>query len=100
MKYRVYLETLGCAKNSVDSEIMMGQMLADGYEMTADVVDSDVMVINTCAFITKAVNESIDRILSLAQIKKKSGHKKLIVAGCLSEDTENNFWMKSLRLMS
>ncbi|MBT3227324.1 MAG: 30S ribosomal protein S12 methylthiotransferase RimO [Deltaproteobacteria bacterium] len=85
MKYRVYLETLGCAKNSVDSEIMMGQMLADGYEMTADVVDSDVMVINTCAFITKAVNESIDRILSLAQIKKKSGHKKLIVAGCLSE---------------
>ncbi len=85
MKFRVYLETLGCAKNSVDSEIMMGQILADGYVMTADAANSDVMVINTCAFITKAVNESIDRILALAHIKKKNGLVKLIVAGCLSE---------------
>jgi len=85
MKFKVYLETLGCAKNSVDSEIMMGQLLADGYVMIADAAESDVMVINTCAFITKAVNESIDRILALAQIKKKNSHKKLIVVGCLSE---------------
>lgn len=85
MKFKVYLETLGCAKNSVDSEIMMGQMLADGYEMTADPVDSDVLVLNTCAFITNAVDESIDRILSLAKLKHQTGHKKLIVAGCLSE---------------
>ena len=79
------METLGCAKNSVDSEIMMSQILADGFEMTADAAGSDVIVINTCAFITKAVNESIDRILSLVQIKKINGQQKLIVAGCLSE---------------
>jgi ribosomal protein S12 methylthiotransferase len=85
MKFRVYLETLGCAQNSVDSEIMMGQILADGYVMTADAANSDVMVVNTCAFITKAVNESIDRILALANIKKTNGQMKLIVAGCLSE---------------
>jgi len=85
MKIRVYLETLGCVKNSVDSEIMMGQMLDDGYEMTRDPLKSNVMVINTCAFITKAVNESIDRILTLSRLKHDTGPQKLIVAGCLSE---------------
>ncbi|NQU65957.1 MAG: 30S ribosomal protein S12 methylthiotransferase RimO [SAR324 cluster bacterium] len=85
MKFKVYLETLGCVKNGVDSEIMMGQMLADGYEMTSDPANSEVMVLNTCAFITTAVNESIERILFLVKFKQKTGKKKLIVAGCLSE---------------
>ncbi len=85
IKLKVYLETMGCAKNSVDSEIMMGQMLKDGYELTRVPEQSDVMVLNTCAFIAKAVNESIDRILSLSKLKGNSGPKKLIVAGCLSE---------------
>jgi len=85
MGFKIYLETMGCAKNSVDSEIMMGQVLQDGHEMTRDPDDSDVMIINTCAFITSAVNESIDRIISLSKLKGGGGPKKLIVAGCLSE---------------
>lgn len=85
MTTKIYLETLGCAKNSVDSQIMMGQMLKDGFEIIADAEQSDVMVVNTCAFITKAVNESIERVLLLAKLKKNGQPKKLIVAGCLSE---------------
>lgn len=90
MEHRIYLETLGCAKNSVDSQIMMGQMLTEGYKLVNDPELSDVIVVNTCAFITKAVNESIDRILSLAEVRKSGKNRKLIVAGCLSERYREN----------
>ena len=82
---KIYLETLGCAKNSIDSQIMIGQLLNDGYELIEDPEQSDVMVLNTCAFIKKAVDESIDRILTLSKFKQSGDTKKLIVAGCLSE---------------
>lgn len=82
---RVYLETLGCAKNSIDSQVMMGQLLNDGFKPVSDPQQSDVMVLNTCAFIKRAVDESIDRILALAGFKEGEASRKLIVAGCLSQ---------------
>jgi len=85
MKGWVYLETLGCAKNIVDSQVMIGRLLNEGYELTADPEQCDVMIVNTCGFIADAVNESIHRILTLAQLKQAGAPKTLIVAGCLSE---------------
>ena len=85
MNNKVYIETLGCVKNRVDSEIMIGALLSDGLELAPTPQDAEIVTINTCGFIEKAVTESIDRILQLAEYKKEGLCKKIIVTGCLSE---------------
>jgi ribosomal protein S12 methylthiotransferase len=77
--------SLGCPKNLVDSEIMMGQLKDHGYELTTTREAADVIVINTCGFIDAAKQESINTILELAQLKETASCKRLVVAGCLVE---------------
>ena len=79
---RAALITLGCAKNQVDSEVMIGILHAQGFEIVTDVTLADVAVVNTCGFLESAVRESIDAILSVAENKKDGRLRRLIVAGC------------------
>ncbi len=81
--------SLGCPKNLVDTEVMMGLASKAGCELTADQSDADILVINTCAFIGPAKQESIETILEMAEHKKNGRCKKLIVAGCLVERYRN-----------
>src|ERR1700689_1905401 len=73
--------SLGCPKNLVDSEVMMGVLARNGYEFTPRAEEADVLVVNTCSFIAPAQKESIDTILEMAEYKKFGAGKKLIVAG-------------------
>ena len=77
--------SLGCPKNLVDSEVMLGLAEQDGHEITPDASQADVLVVNTCAFIDRAKQESIDTILEMAELKKQAVGRKLIVTGCLAE---------------
>src|SRR5450432_3935140 len=77
--------SLGCPKNLVDTEVMMGQLAARGHELTQHPSDADVIVVNTCSFIDPAKQESVDTILEMAEYKKTGRAQKLIVAGCLVE---------------
>src|SRR6266403_5770818 len=77
--------SLGCPKNLVDSEVMMGILARNGYEFTPRAEEAEVLVVNTCSFIAPAQKESIDTILEMAEYKKFGAAKKLIVAGCLVE---------------
>ncbi|HXC70312.1 MAG TPA: 30S ribosomal protein S12 methylthiotransferase RimO [Pyrinomonadaceae bacterium] len=77
--------SLGCPKNLVDSEVMMGHLKQNGYQITSDAADADTVVVNTCGFIDSAKKESIDTILEAAQLKTNGHAKRLIVAGCLVE---------------
>jgi ribosomal protein S12 methylthiotransferase len=82
---KVGFVSLGCPKNLVDSEVMMGILARDGYEMTPRADEAEVLVVNTCSFIEAAQKESVDAILEMAEHKKFGAAKKLIVAGCLVE---------------
>jgi len=77
--------SLGCPKNLVDSEVMMGMLARQGYEITTDSQAAEVLVVNTCGFIDSARQESVDTILEMAQLKQTGSLKRLIVAGCLVE---------------
>src|SRR5262245_51979041 len=77
--------SLGCPKNLVDSEVMMGQLKQHGYELTTDREAADVIVVNTCGFIQSAKEESINTILEMAELKDSANLKRLVVAGCLVE---------------
>jgi ribosomal protein S12 methylthiotransferase len=77
--------SLGCPKNLVDSEVMMGLLVAKGHELTPHPDQAEVLVVNTCSFIDPAKKESVDAILEMAEYKKIGRAKKLIVAGCLVE---------------
>jgi ribosomal protein S12 methylthiotransferase len=77
--------SLGCPKNLVDSEVMLGLAEKEGHEITADASQADVLVVNTCAFIDRAKQESIDTILEMAELKKQAAGRRLIVTGCLAE---------------
>jgi len=77
--------SLGCPKNLVDSEVMMGILAREGYELTPRADDAEILVVNTCSFIEPAQKESVDAILEMAEHKKFGSAKKLIVAGCLVE---------------
>jgi len=78
-----WIETLGCPKNQVDSDKLVGTLTADGMQPAADVGAADVVVVNTCAFIGEARQESVDTILSLGEVKKDDA--ELIVTGCMAE---------------
>jgi ribosomal protein S12 methylthiotransferase len=82
---KVGFVSLGCPKNLVDSEVMMGMLAQAGAGLTPDAADADVIVVNTCSFIGTAQQESIDAILEMARLKSEGRAKKLVVAGCLVE---------------
>ena len=82
---KVGFVSLGCPKNLVDSEVMMGQLAARGHELTPHPDQADVLVVNTCSFIDPAKKESVDTILEMAEYKRVGQAKRLIVAGCLVE---------------
>jgi ribosomal protein S12 methylthiotransferase len=82
---KIGLISLGCPKNLVDSEVMLGLAQEAGHELTRDPQGADVIVVNTCAFIDKAKQESIDAILEMAQHKKAGSCQRLIVTGCMGE---------------
>src|SRR5690606_41447887 len=80
---KVGMVSLGCAKNLVDSEVMVGLLARAGCELTQDPQSADVLVVNTCTFIGPAKEESIDTILEMARYKEEGNCKALIVAGCM-----------------
>ncbi len=82
---KVGMVSLGCPKNLVDSEVMLGFLAERGYELTPHAQDADVLIVNTCSFIDPAKRESIDTILEMAEYKRSGSAKKLVVAGCLVE---------------
>src|SRR5258706_14025758 len=83
---RVGLISLGCAKNLVDAEIMLGALLKGGVEITNDATQADVMIVNTCSFIDSAQEESVDTILESAAVREaKNRGQGLIVSGCLPQ---------------
>src|SRR5271157_4326108 len=86
---KVGFVSLGCPKNLVDSEVMMGLLARGGAELTTRAEDADVIVVNTCSFIESAKQESVDTILEMAQHKVSGRAQKLIVAGCLVERYRN-----------
>ncbi len=83
MADKLFLLSLGCPKNLVDSELMLGQLEKAGYQVVEEPEEANLLLVNTCGFIKSAVQESIDEILALAEFKKDDPHKKLVVAGCL-----------------
>ena len=82
---KIGLISLGCPKNLVDSEVMLGLARDAGHELTQDAAEAEVLVVNTCAFIDSAKRESVDAILEMAQRKKDGACRRLIVTGCLAE---------------
>jgi ribosomal protein S12 methylthiotransferase len=82
---KVHIVTLGCSKNTVDSEVLAGQLHANQLELAATVEEADTLVINTCGFIDAAKEESIQAILEAAELKRQGSLQRLVVAGCLSE---------------
>ncbi len=82
---KVGFVSLGCPKNLLDTEVMLGSLAAAGYEITPEESEADVIVINTCAFIESAKKESIDNILDIAWLKENGNLKGIVVTGCLSE---------------
>src|SRR5215212_428234 len=77
--------SLGCPKNLVDSEVMMGKLRQSGYEITTDASEADTLVVNTCGFIESAKQESVEAILEAARLKTEGKAERLVVAGCLVE---------------
>jgi ribosomal protein S12 methylthiotransferase len=82
---KVHLTTLGCPKNQVDSELMLGRLAAAGHPITARAEDAECLIVNTCAFIDRAREESVNTILELAKLKERGTCRTLIVTGCLTQ---------------
>ena len=85
MAIKVGMVSLGCPKNQVDAEILMGLLRQDGFELTPDAGLADVVVVNTCGFIESAKQESIENILEFCQLKKEGRIKCVVATGCLAE---------------
>lgn len=92
MEKTVALTSLGCDKNRVDSEVMLGLLAKAGFRLVADEAEADIIVVNTCCFIKDALEESIETILEMAGYKKTGRCKGLIVAGCLGQRYEKEFF--------
>jgi len=90
MSERVHFISLGCPKNLVDSEIMAGTLMKDGYNVVGDAEGADTVVINTCGFIEDSKKESIDRILEMAKLKEEGQVQRIVVAGCLTQRYKND----------
>ena len=90
---KILFVSLGCDKNLVDSEVMLGLLRDRGHEITNDENQAEVIVVNTCSFIHDAREESIQTILEMAAMKTEGVCRLLIVAGCLAENTGRKFLM-------
>ena len=77
--------SLGCAKNQLDTEVMLHELLEAGYEITPEETEADIIIVNTCAFIESAKREAIDNILDVAWLKKNAKLRGIIVTGCMAE---------------
>ncbi len=82
---KVHFVSLGCPKNLVDSEIMLGHLLKEGYRITDSAEDADTVVVNTCGFVDDAKKESISKIIEMSELKKNGKLGQLVVAGCLTQ---------------
>ncbi|HLU38539.1 MAG TPA: 30S ribosomal protein S12 methylthiotransferase RimO, partial [Planctomycetota bacterium] len=82
---KVCLISLGCARNLVDSEVIVGHAVEEGFALTRDPEDADVAIINTCGFIEQAKQESIDTILSVCRLKAEGRLKGVVAVGCLTQ---------------
>ena len=82
---KILFVSLGCDKNLVDTEMMLGELLKKGYEFTDDEADADIVVVNTCCFIGDAKEESINALLEMAELRKEGQIKVLVAAGCLAQ---------------
>ena len=82
---KVHFISLGCPKNLVDSEIMAGTLMKDGYEVVSEAEDADTVIVNTCGFIEESKKESVQRILDMSALKEEGKIKKVVVAGCLTQ---------------
>ncbi|MHB1952812.1 MAG: 30S ribosomal protein S12 methylthiotransferase RimO [Sulfobacillus sp.] len=92
MATRVGMVSLGCPKNRVDSEVMLGLLEQAGYQLTPDAKDAEVLIVNTCGFITSAKQESIDTILEMNQYRETGNLRALVMAGCLSQRYQQHLW--------
>lgn len=81
----VYLETLGCSRNQVDSEIMLGKLTSAGHGITHDPAEAEAIIVNTCGFISTASDEAVEVLLEMAEFKKTGACRRLIATGCLSQ---------------
>ena len=81
----IYVETLGCARNQVDGEMMVGQLASSGFDVVTDPETADLILVNTCGFIEPAIDESIDTILYFSELKQAGRCRYLMVAGCLPQ---------------
>lgn len=84
--------SLGCAKNLVDTEIMLGALKDNGYEITETLDEAEIIIVNTCTFIEKAKQESINTILEMSEYKQFGACRGLIVAGCLSQQYQEELF--------
>ena len=82
---KVHFISLGCPKNLVDSEIMAGTLMKDGYQVVGEAEEADTVIVNTCGFIEDSKKESIQRILDMSALKQEGKVKKVVVAGCLTQ---------------
>ena len=85
MKANIAFISLGCDKNRVDSEVMLGLLRERGFEIVSDEAEADIIVVNTCCFIKDALEESIETILESASYKENGRCKGIIAAGCLAQ---------------
>src|SRR5687767_12331797 len=81
----VGIVSLGCPKNLVDTEVMLGRLRGDGYEVVSDAKSAETIIVNTCAFIDRAKQESVDTILEMAREKVTGSAQRLVVTGCLTQ---------------
>ncbi|MCP4116228.1 MAG: 30S ribosomal protein S12 methylthiotransferase RimO [Desulfobacteraceae bacterium] len=81
----IYLESLGCCRNQVDSEVMLGRLVAAGHGIVHDPSLAEVIIVNTCGFISAASSEAVDIILAMAEYKKEGKCRRLVVTGCMTE---------------
>ncbi len=88
-KKKVHFVSLGCPKNLVDSEIMAGTLMQDGYEVVSDAEGADTVIVNTCGFIDDSKKESIEKVLEMSELKDKGSIQRLVVAGCLTQRYKN-----------
>src|SRR5262249_44614830 len=82
---KVHFVSLGCPKNLVDTEIMLGSLMRDGYTIVDEPEKADTVVVNTCGFIEASKKESIDKILEMAELKKGGSVQRVVAAGCLTQ---------------
>jgi ribosomal protein S12 methylthiotransferase len=92
LKIKVSLTNLGCPKNEVDGESMVSLLCENGYEMTEEKEEADILILNTCGFIDSAKEESIEEIFNLISLKNKDKGKKVIVSGCLTQRYPEDLW--------